>query len=97
MGVAVAVGVHSLHEDDATAGDTAAGCVSGAARWMKPRRWGWALGARDRGRFRIVTTAAHERSSEGRCPEQPPHSSAVTTSVPAGRLSSPSAGLKRIA
>ena len=46
MGVAVAIGVHSLHVDDATAGDTAAGCVSGAARRMKPRRRGRALGGR---------------------------------------------------
>ena len=100
MGVAVPIGVHPLHVDDATARDSTAGHVSGAARRMKPRCWGralGALGALGRGRVGIVPTSARERSRDGRCPEQPPHSSAVTTSVPAGRLSSPSAGLKRIA
>jgi hypothetical protein len=101
MGIAVAIGIHSLHVDDATGGDSAAGHLSRAASGAELRAGGWrrgrGLGARGGGPFRIVPASARERGREGRYPEQPPHSSAITTRVPAGRLRSPSAGLNRMA
>jgi hypothetical protein len=104
MGVAIAIGIHSLYVDDAARGDAAAGHVGRAARRAKLRR-GWGRGrrgrrllrARCRGLFRIVSASAHKCSRESQCSEQPLHSSPVTTRVPAGRLRSPSTGVKRIA
>ena len=40
MGIAIAIGIHTLDEDDATAGDAAAGYASWAVRGAKPRRGG---------------------------------------------------------
>jgi hypothetical protein len=41
MGIAIAIGIHTLDEDDAAAGDAAACYASRAVREAKPRRWGW--------------------------------------------------------
>ena len=41
MGIAIAIGIHTLDEDDAAAGDAAAGNASRAVRGAKPRRGGW--------------------------------------------------------
>jgi len=41
MGIAIAIGIHTLDEDDAAAGYAAAGHASRAVRGAKPRRGGW--------------------------------------------------------
>ena len=102
MCVSVAIRIHSLHVDDPAGGDAAARHVGGAPRRAKlrsrGRRRGWrALGARGRRLFGIVAATTYERSRDGQCPKKAPHSSAVTTRVPAGRLLSPSVGVNRIA
>ena len=95
MCISVAIGIDPLDIDDLAGRHTAPRHVRWTVGMTEPG--GWALGARRRGRRIIVPTPGREHEGEDGSREQPPHPFAVTTRVPAGRGSSPLAGLNRIA